>query len=130
MGTKLRHGRGDDLYSFWGTRVTDQLNRDLERSPGAKVLVNLASQEYFGVVQPTRVDGPIVSPRFLDLTPGGEYKVVSFFAKRARGSMAGWIIRNRIGSPATLVEFDSAGYRYDPIRSTDSEPTFTRTQPV
>ncbi len=131
MGSKVRHSRGDDLYSFWGNLVTDQLNRDLARSPGATALINLASQEYFGVLQPKRIEGEVVSPRFLDAKTDpagtvGDYKVVGFFAKRARGSMANWIIRNRIAKPADLVEFDADGYSYDPGRSTDTEPTFTR----
>lgn len=126
MGSKVEHGRGADLYSFWGNRVTDQLNRDLERSPGAPVLVNLASNEYFGVVQPDRVAGEVVSPRFLDAKGDEDYKVVSFFAKRARGAMAGWIVRERISSAKSLIEFDADGYEYDPSRSTTSEPAFIR----
>jgi cytoplasmic iron level regulating protein YaaA (DUF328/UPF0246 family) len=126
MGSKVEHGRGGDLYSFWGDRVTDQLNRDLERSPGAAVLVNLASNEYFGVVQPERVAGEVVSPRFLDAKGDEDYKIVGFFAKRARGAMAGWIIRERITSAKSLVDFDADGYRYDPTRSTPNEPAFIR----
>lgn len=126
MGSKVRTGRGSTLYEFWGDDVTDRLAADLAASPGSKVLVNLASQEYFSVVRPDRLGGRVVSPRFLDAKGDGEHKIVSFFAKRARGAMAGWIIRERITSAKHLVEFDADGYRYDESRSTPDEPTFCR----
>lgn len=126
MGSKVETDRGTTLYEYWGDDVTDRLNADLAASPGAAVLVNLASQEYFSVVRRERVDARIVSPRFLDARGDGEHKIVSFFAKRARGAMAGWVIRERITTPRRLVEFDLDGYRYDPARSTPDEPTFTR----
>jgi cytoplasmic iron level regulating protein YaaA (DUF328/UPF0246 family) len=128
MGSKVTHPNGGDLYSYWGNEVTDQLNASLAESPGAKVLVNLASNEYFSVVQPERFDGRIISPRFLDAKADSDYKIVSFFAKQARGSMAGWIIRERITAAKTLVAFDANGYRYDAARSTPDSPTFTRRQ--
>lgn len=126
MGSKVRTDRGETLYDFWGGDVTDRLNADLAASPGSRVLVNLASNEYFSVVQPDRLDARIVSPRFLDARDDGEHKVVSFFAKRARGAMASWIIRERITSTKRLVEFEADGYRYDDSRSSRDEPTFTR----
>jgi cytoplasmic iron level regulating protein YaaA (DUF328/UPF0246 family) len=128
MGSKVEHRNGGDLYSYWGDKVTDQLNASLADSPGAKVLVNLASNEYFSVVQPDRFDGRIISPRFLDAKEGGDYKIVSFFAKQARGSMAGWIVRERITTAKALVAFDANGYRYDTDRSTPDQPTFIRRQ--
>lgn len=126
MGSRLEHGRGEDLYSFWGDKVTDQLNRDLAKSPGSPVLVNLASAEYFAVVQPERVDGKVVTPKFLDAKGDGEFKMVTFFAKRARGAMASWIIRDRIKSASSLIEFGDDGYEYAPERSSDDEPVFLR----
>lgn len=126
MGSKVRTDRGRTLYDFWGDDVTDRLNADLAASPGAKVLVNLASQEYFSVVQAERVDARIVSPHFLDAKGDGEHKIVGFFAKRARGTMTSWIVRERITSAKRLIEFDADGYRYDVSRSTPDEPTFTR----
>ena len=128
MGSKVTHPNGGDLYSYWGDAVTDQLNASLADSPGAKVLINLASNEYFSVVQADRFDGRIISPRFLDAKGGGDYKIVSFFAKQARGSMAGWIVRERITTAKSLVEFDANGYRFDADRSTPDEPTFIRRQ--
>jgi cytoplasmic iron level regulating protein YaaA (DUF328/UPF0246 family) len=128
MGSKVTHPNGLDLYSYWGNEVTDQLNNSLADSPGAKVLVNLASNEYFSVVQPNRFDGRIMSPRFLDAKEGGDYKIVSFFDKQARGSMAGWIVRERITTAKSLTEFNANGYRFDAGRSTPDEPTFIRCQ--
>ncbi len=126
MGSKLEHDHGADLYSFWGDDVTDRLNADLAASPGAKVLVNCASNEYFSVVQPERLDGRIITPTFLDAKGDGDYKQVSFFAKRARGAMAGWIVRERITTAKAIVEFDDLGYRYDAGRSTPDQPVFIR----
>jgi uncharacterized protein len=128
MGSKVRHGKGDDLYSFWGDKVTDQLNRDLDRSPGTPALVNLASNEYFGVVQPKRIEGRVINTKFLDPGADGEPRTVGFFAKRARGAMAGWIIRNRVTSVSALTDFDANGYSYSPERSTTDELVFTRTR--
>jgi cytoplasmic iron level regulating protein YaaA (DUF328/UPF0246 family) len=126
MGSKLAHDNGGDLYSYWGDEVTDQLNAALADSPGTKVLVNLASIEYFSVVQPERLDGRIVTPRFLDAQGDGDFKIVSFFAKQARGAMAGWIVRERITTSKALTGFDANGYRYDATQSTPDELVFTR----
>ncbi len=126
MGSKVRTTRGSNLYEFWGGDVTDRLNVDLVASPGSKVLVNLASNEYFSIVQPDRIDGRVISPRFEDAKGDGEHKVVSFFAKRARGAMAGWIIRERIKSARALLGFDDLGYRYVAELSSPDEPVFRR----
>lgn len=126
MGTRLATDRGTDLYDFWGDRITDLLAADLEESPGPSVLVNLASNEYFGAVRPDRLGARVVSPAFLDAKAGGEPKVVSFSAKRARGAMAGWIVRERIGTLKALRDFDGLGYRYDAGRSEPDRPVFLR----
>jgi cytoplasmic iron level regulating protein YaaA (DUF328/UPF0246 family) len=126
MGSKVRHGRGHDLYSFWGDKITDQLNRDLAKSPGADALVNLASNEYFGAVRPDRIEGRVISPKFLDAKGDEDHKIVGFFAKRARGAMAGWIIRERITTMSALTDFDGDGYVFAPNRSTADEPVFIR----
>jgi cytoplasmic iron level regulating protein YaaA (DUF328/UPF0246 family) len=126
MGSRVVHDRGDDLYSFWADRVTDQLDRDLAASPGAAVLVNLASHEYFSVVRPERIDGRVITPKFLDAKGDGDYRMMGLFAKRARGAMASWIIRERIRSARALHDFDGLGYRHDPARSTADEPVFVR----
>ena len=126
MGTKLATDAGRDLYGFWGHTITDALNADLAASPGANALINLASNEYFGAVQPDRLEGKLISPAFLDAKDGGEPKIISFFAKRARGEMAGWIIRERIKSIRALRDFTGMGYRYDAERSTADRPVFVR----
>lgn len=125
MGSKLKTPAGSTLYDYWGTAITDNLNEAIEASPGVKVLVNLASNEYFGAVRDDLIDAPIVAPSFLD-EKNGTYKTISFFAKKARGAMAGWLIRNRVKTFKGIREFDELGYRYDPDRSTDSNPVFTR----
>ena len=126
MGTRLSTDRGSNLYDFWGMTITDRLNADIDASPGAKVLVNLASQEYFGSVQTGQLEADVVAPVFLDAKGDGDFKIVSFFAKKARGAMAGWIIQNRVKTRSGLTEFDGNGYRFDAERSTSTSPTFIR----
>ncbi len=126
MGSKLETSAGSDLYTFWGDTITDRLNVDIDASPGSRVLVNLASNEYFGAVQPERIEAPIVSPVFLDAKGSADPKIISFFAKRARGVMSAWIIKNRVASRKALVAFDGMGYGYDPDRSTAERPVFVR----
>ena len=126
MGTKLKTSRGDTLYDYWDGTIAEQLNDDLAASPGSDVVVNLASGEYFRSVDTNVLNGTLVSPRFLDRAPGGEHKIISFSAKWARGAMAAWLVRNRVRSSSALRDFDVAGYRYDPARSTPGEPTFVR----
>ncbi len=126
MGTRLPNPNGRDLYSYWGDDITTMLRNDMRRSPGQKVLLNLASEEYFGSVRPATLKVPVVSPRFLDHKAGGDAKVISFFAKKARGAMAGWLIRERITSVDRLPEFTGAGYAYCDEASTPAVPVFTR----
>jgi uncharacterized protein len=127
MGTRLQTDRGRDLYQFWGDDITSTLGKDLKKSPGEKVLINLASEEYFGSVRPAKLGAPIIAPRFIDGKGNGDAKVISFFAKKARGMMAAWIIRAQINSPERLHEFDGAGYKFDPDNSTEAVPVFSRT---
>jgi cytoplasmic iron level regulating protein YaaA (DUF328/UPF0246 family) len=128
MGTKLSTDAGDTLYAYWRERVTALLAEDLAESPGPPVLVNLASTEYFGVVDTKALGAKVISPRFLDAPQSdpSELKVISFFAKKARGAMASWLVRERIRSPRKLPEFTGLGYTYDGDRSTPAEPTFIR----
>lgn len=126
MGTKLATARGRNLHDWWGSTVTDLLAEDLAASPGAQVLVNLASQEYFGVVDPERLGVKVISPRFEDRGRDGVPRVVSFHAKRARGTMAAWLIRNRVRTVAALHDFAEDGYVLDDARSTDQVPVFHR----
>lgn len=126
MGTRLATPRGDTLYAFWGDAVTDALRRDVEGSPGTGVLVNLASQEYFGAVRPERLGLRVVSPVFLDAKAGGPPRVVSFHAKRARGAMAGWMVRERITRVSALTGWDDLGYAHAPELSDRDRPVFVR----
>jgi len=124
MGTCMDTGRGDSLYAFWGDRITENLNHQMQVLD-TDTLLNLASNEYFGSVRPEKIDGRIISPLFKD-SKNGQYKVISFFAKKARGYMARWVIQNRVESPAQLRDFSEQGYRYSAADSTDDAPVFLR----
>lgn len=126
MGTKLTNPRGEDLYDYWSDEITETLRADLEDSPGSGALVNLASNEYFRAVKAKNLGTRVVTPRFLDAANGDELKMISFYAKRARGAMSGWIIRERVRSVRALREFDGLGYRYDADRSGADSPVFVR----
>ena len=124
MGTKLANSRGKDLYAFWGDKITDQLNQDLQQS-GDQLLLNLASNEYFKAVKPAKLKAPIITPVFKD-TKHGQLKVISFYAKKARGMMARYVLEKQVKTVDALKKFDAAGYRYDPALSKDEELVFTR----
>lgn len=114
MGTRLANPRGKNLYEFWGERITDELNRLLageEEAGRERVLLNLASDEYFKSVKPKKLKGRIVTPVFEDWK-GGRYKIISFYAKRARGLMSRYVITNRIDEVSSLQDFDSDGYAF------------------
>ncbi|HKK22357.1 MAG TPA: peroxide stress protein YaaA [Pseudohaliea sp.] len=127
MGLKFANRGGANLYAFWGDRITRTLDRQLGKS-GSRVLVNLASNEYFKAVQPKALDGEVITPVFKDLK-GGKYKIISFYAKKARGQMARYIIDNGINDPEALKGFDVAGYRYSRDQSSARELVFTRDAP-
>lgn len=129
MGIKLKTSAGRDLYSYWGDRIARQLQSDIEQSPGPDVLINLASNEYFKSVKTSSLDARLISPTFLDSRDGDKYRIVSFFAKRARGAMAGWLVQNRVRSIKGLSDFDGMGYKFDPDRSSSNNPVFTRISP-
>lgn len=126
MGTALRLGKHKNLYEFWGSRLSEGLNAAISGQRN-RVLVNLASNEYFRAVDKKVLDADIISPVFRDYK-NGQYKIISFFAKKARGMMAAHIIKNRIDSPAGIREFDVAGYRFSAKDSTDKAPVFLRKQ--
>jgi cytoplasmic iron level regulating protein YaaA (DUF328/UPF0246 family) len=124
MGTKLKTDHGKDLYDFWGDDITLALNKQLKKTK-SQTLLNLASNEYFDSVRPDLLKANVISPVFKDLK-NGKYKLISFFAKKARGTMAGWVIRKRIIDPKKLVKFAEDGYRYDADSSTPDKPVFLR----
>jgi cytoplasmic iron level regulating protein YaaA (DUF328/UPF0246 family) len=127
MKTRLVNPRGDTLYQFWGDRITERLNEALAQQQQA-VLVNLASNEYCKAVKPKKLNGRLLNINFKE-TKDGKTRVVAIFAKRARGMMAEYIIRNRIEEPVGIRKFRLGGYRYAKELSDDSQWTFERPQP-
>ena len=128
MGTRLATRRGRNLYEFWGERITDELNRLLvaEKKAGRPpVLVNLASEEYFKSVKPARLKGSLVSAVFEDWKDG-RYRIISFYAKRARGLMARYAIENRVEEVEALEGFDAEGYAHAPAVSAPDALVFRR----
>lgn len=122
MGTKLKVGKNDNLYQFWGDTVTKALNEELKKD---EVLVNLASNEYFKVVKTKLLNTSIITPVFKDYKDG-KLKMISFFAKKARGLMVRYIIDNNIEMAEDLKGFNYEGYVFDSNLSTENELVFTR----
>lgn len=127
MKTRLKNPRGDNLYQFWGEEITNSLNKALKKQQQA-VLVNLASNEYFKSVKPKLLQGELLNINFKE-TKNSKTRVVAIFAKRARGMMADYIIRNRIEAPAGIKKFRKEGYRFSKELSDDKQWTFERPQP-
>jgi cytoplasmic iron level regulating protein YaaA (DUF328/UPF0246 family) len=124
MGTRLQNPRGKDLYAFWGESVTGALNEALAAN-GAAAVVNLASEEYFRSVKPKLLDAPVITPVFEDWK-NGKYKIISFFAKRARGMMARYAAQRGVTDPELLKEFDVDGYAFDAASSKERVWVFRR----
>ncbi|WNO09267.1 peroxide stress protein YaaA [Teredinibacter sp. KSP-S5-2] len=124
MGTKFQNTRGKDLYAFWGSKITDELNKQQKKLKG-EYLINLASNEYFKSVQQKQLNSQIITPVFKDWK-NGDYKIISFFAKKARGLMSAYIIKNRITDPDKLKGFDWDGYLYNEALSEPTKWVFTR----
>ncbi|OUS23537.1 peroxide stress protein YaaA [Thalassotalea sp. 42_200_T64] len=124
MGTKLDNNRGTNLYQFWGNIITDKLNQTLQ-AQGDEVLINLASTEYFKSVKKKELNATIITPAFKDWK-NGQYKMISFFAKKARGQMARYIIENQLSDVEQIKQFDVSGYGYNDEFSTATVPVFTR----
>ncbi len=124
MGTRLPTPAGKDLYAFWQSTLAEALDRAIAES-GSKVLVNLASNEYFKAIDAKRLDARVITPVFKD-EKNGQFKIISFYAKKARGLMAAWMIRQRLDDPAGLRDFDVAGYAFNPAMSEGDTLVFTR----
>ncbi|WP_259767402.1 peroxide stress protein YaaA, partial [Pseudomonas protegens] len=124
MGTKLANARGKDLYAFWGTRISEWLNEALA-DQGDDLLLNLASNEYFSAVKRTALNARIINTEFKDLK-NGQYKIISFYAKKARGLMSRFVIQERINDPAQLKQFDVQGYRFSAEQSKADNLVFLR----
>ncbi len=127
MKTKLKNTRGDNLYQFWGDHITKRINAELKKQQ-EPVLVNLASNEYFKSIKPKLLEGRLLNITFKE-TKAGKTRVVAIFAKRARGLMADYIIRNRIEKVEQLKKFKLAGYDFNQDLSDDKQWTFERPQP-
>ena len=126
MGTKFANQRGANLYQFWGGIITDQLNK-LFPASAKSVLVNLASNEYFKSVQPKNINAEIITPVFMD-QKGDKYKIISFFAKRARGLMSAFIIKNKITDAEQLKTFNVDGYSFNSAMSEGNKWVFCRAE--
>ncbi len=127
MGTNLKNPGGKNLYEFWKEVATSSVNEAIKKS-GSTSLVNLASKEYFSVLDQNSLKGEVVTPQFKELK-NGSYKIISFFAKKARGSMCDFMIRERIKEPEGLKRFEVDGYQFNPKLSEGQEWVFTRDQP-
>ncbi len=124
MGTRLTNERGSNLYQYWGDDISKELNKQL-RSSKSSTLVNLASAEYFKSVKVGLLEADVVVPTFLDYK-NGKYKIISFYAKKARGMMTSWIVRNEISDVEKLRKFSAAGYRFSADHSGPGAPAFVR----
>lgn len=124
MGTKLENPKGKNLYEFWGNSITEKLNEQIAAT-GSSYLVNLASNEYFKSVKKKNLNAELITPSFKDWK-NGQYKMISFYAKKARGMMVQYLVKNQVTDLAGLLQFDLAGYEYNEALSKPNEPCFTR----
>ena len=124
MGTKLKNSKGKDLYAFWGEKIAEKINELLENQR-EKVLVNLASNEYYKAVKPKQIHGQIITPVFKE-SKGDALKTIMVYAKKARGLMASFIIKNRMEKAEEIKHFDQEGYFYNDRLSSANEWVFTR----
>jgi cytoplasmic iron level regulating protein YaaA (DUF328/UPF0246 family) len=125
MGTRLENSRGKNLYEFWGDKIARHLN-DITLEHKNRTLVNLASNEYFKAVKTKLIEGPVITPVFKEIK-GNTAKVIGFSAKRARGMMSRFMIKNRIEAPEDLKSFDMDGYVYRDDLTQGNDWVFTRT---
>jgi len=124
MGTSLKNSAGASLYDFWGATLTAYLNKELKNT-NSKVLVNLASQEYFKSLRVKNLKADIVTPVFKDYK-NGQYKIISFLAKKARGMMCSYLVKNQIVDPGKMIYFNEGGYCFDEKQSTSDQFVFLR----
>ncbi len=125
MGTKLNNPVGKNLYEFWGNKITSEINKAIKKSSGEKVLINLASNEYFKSIQVSDLDYDMIKPVFKE-SKNGQYKVITIFAKKARGLMSRFIFQNNINNVEDIKAFDLANYHFNPNISKEKEWVFTR----
>jgi cytoplasmic iron level regulating protein YaaA (DUF328/UPF0246 family) len=128
MGTKFANQGGANLYQFWGDQLTTAINAQLKKNK-SQLLVNLASNEYFKALQTKDINADIITPVFKDLK-NGKYKIISFYAKKARGLMSAYVIKNQINDAEDLKSFDRDSYRYNAAMSSARDWVFTRDLPL
>jgi len=126
MGTVYANPAGKDLYSFWGERLNKKLNEEC-KSSGSKYLINLASQEYFKATRPKQLEMEVISPVFKD-EKNGKFKIISFYAKKARGMMSSFLIRNQVETLEGIRAFNDQGYQFESSESTNLQPVFLRSE--
>ena len=124
MGTRLKNSRGKNLYEFWGSEITQALNTQLKNIK-SDYLINLASNEYFKSVKTKEIKGEIITPAFKDYK-AGQYKMIGVYAKKARGSLRRFVIKNKLSDPEDLKAFDEDGYRYNQTMSEGNTWVFSR----
>ena len=124
MGTKLKNERGNNLYDFWKKEVTSELNKQIKKTK-TEYIINLASKEYFKVIDTKQISSQIITPVFKELK-AGKYKTIAIFAKRARGLMTRFIVENNISNPEYLQAFDYENYTYSAEMSKKNEMVFIR----
>ncbi len=125
MGTRLANKRGKNLYEFWGSRITDLLNQQLKEI-NSETLVNLASNEYFKSVKAKQVDGTIITPVFKEKRDDGSYKIIGIYAKKARGMMSAYILKNKLTDSEQIKDFKESGYCYNAEFSSATDWVFVR----
>ena len=128
MGTKLKNTRGNNLYEFWGNTITETINADLAQAE-SELLVNIASDEYYKSVKDSKIKAEIIKPVFLD-QKNGKYKVISFYAKKARGLMARYLLENKIERAEDIKSFNTEGYYFDAESSLKGELVFKRDEQI
>ena len=124
MGTRVSIEKEKNLYSFWGSTLTDLLNADVNDT-NSDTLINLASHEYFKAIKKKELNAQVITPAFKE-ERDGTFKMISFFAKVARGQMTSYIIRNRFTDPEQIKGFNKDGYKFNPSESNDTDWVFTR----
>ena len=126
MGTRLKHEQCSNLYDYWDNSILNIIEKDLEALK-SNIIINLASMEYFKAINPSEFSGHIINPIFKD-TKNGKKKIISFYAKKARGLMSQFVIKNKITSISDIREFNLAGYQFDAASSSENDLLFTRTE--
>lgn len=126
MGTKLKTDKGKNLYEFWGSDITEALNKQLKKNK-SNILINLASNEYFKSVKAKELNAEIITPAFKEFK-NGDYKMIGIYAKKARGLLSRYIIQNKLKDPEDIKSFNEEGYRFNKTLSKGNNWVFTRKQ--